>query len=141
MEVQKAGTVLINLETKKICLVYRPRLKDYSFPKGHLEAGETLAECAVRETEEETMRANHLVSNQEIGVIRYTTPRGEEAVNYMYLAIDDGPTTKEIAEIDKEEFHWFPIEEVYDILTYDNLKEFWESVKGQIIEIFENGKA
>ena len=137
MSTKKGGTVLINLENKKVCLIYRPRLKDYSFPKGHLEEGETLPECAVRETEEETMRANHLLSNKEIDILTYTTPSGEVCENYMYIAIDDGPTTKEIADIDKEDSHWFEVDEVYDLLSYDNLKEFWNRVKDTVKELLQ----
>ena len=35
-------------------MVYRPHHGDWSFPKGKLEPGETLAECAQREVGEET---------------------------------------------------------------------------------------
>lgn len=50
--IKKAGCVLINFETNDIALVYRD--EHYSFQKGHLEIGETLQECAIRETKEET---------------------------------------------------------------------------------------
>lgn len=46
--VKKAGCILINLDNSKIALVLRDG--DYSFPKGHLENGETIKECAIRET-------------------------------------------------------------------------------------------
>ena len=52
MIIKKAGCILVNLENKKIALVLRKG--DYSFPKGHLEDGETIKECAIRETIEET---------------------------------------------------------------------------------------
>ena len=95
-------------------------------PKGHLEQGETLQECAVRETEEETGRKNHLVSQKEIDIIYFLTPLGEDVENYFYLAVDDGKSDKEIPEELKENLVWKSIEDVEDILTYENLKELWK---------------
>lgn len=138
MVVKKAGTILLNLQTKKIGLVYRDSEKDYTFPKGHLEAGETLKECAVRETEEETLRANHLLINKEICINTYTTPSGENVENYMYIAIDDGPTSKKIDLKDQENLKWISLNDVENILSYDNLKEFWNKIKSPIKDIFKN---
>ena len=53
-KVKKAGCILLNLENESIALVYREKQNDYSFSKGHLESGESLVECAIRETAEET---------------------------------------------------------------------------------------
>ena len=52
MIVQKAGCILLNYDKQKIALVCRNN--EYSFPKGHLEENETIQECAIRETIEET---------------------------------------------------------------------------------------
>src|SRR5690606_39616844 len=52
-----AGTVVWRLDERKkleVLLVHRPRYDDWSWPKGTQANGETLAACAVRETEEET---------------------------------------------------------------------------------------
>ena len=54
MITEKAGCFLIRKETKEIALIYRTKQNDYSFPKGHVEKGETLKEAAIRETAEET---------------------------------------------------------------------------------------
>src|SRR5690606_21955830 len=54
--VYAAGTVVWRLDERKkleVLLVHRPRYDDWSWPKGKQEEGETLAACAVRETEEE----------------------------------------------------------------------------------------
>ena len=135
MATQKAGTILINLETKQVALVYDKRNDSYAFPKGHLEEGESLPECAVRETEEETLRANHLYSPKEIDIIRYITPSGEFVENYMYVSIDDGPTTKQILEIDKEISAWFDFDKVLEKIKYEDLVEFWNKNKNEIKKI------
>ena len=122
MLVKKAGTILLNLETKKIGLVYRKKDKSYTFPKGHLEKGETLKECAIRETEEETLRTNHLLINKEIDVLRYTTPLGENVENYMYIAVDDGPSSKDISMCDREIFEWIEYNDVENKLIFSDLK-------------------
>ena len=136
MLVQKAGTILLNLENKKIALVYRPKRKDFSFPKGHLELGETLQECAVRETEEETLRANHLYSDKEVEILKYITPAGEDTECHVYIAIDDGPTTKNIKEEEREEIKWVSPENVESTLSYTDLKQQWRKAKPSIIKIF-----
>ena len=138
MITKKAGTILMNLENKKIALIYRPYKNDYSFPKGHLEKNETLQECAIRETEEETLRANHLLKNEEIYIDRYVTPAGENVENYMYLAIDDGPTTKEIRDEDKEIVEWYDFEDIEKKLSYESLKKLWVFAKDIVYEILEN---
>ena len=138
MKVEKAGCILINLKERKIGLVYRNDKNDYSFPKGHLEKGETLKECAIRETEEETGRKNHIIIDKEIHVLKYTTSAGEDVETYMYIAIDDGETEKYIKEEDKENLKWIDLDEVERTLTYDNLKIFWIVVKPQIEKIIKN---
>ena len=136
MKVQKAGCILVNLETKEIGLVYRPKKDDYSFPKGHLESGETLEECAVRETEEETGRICHIVEDIEIEPIEYVTPKGEDVINYHYVAIDDGETKKEFPEELKENLVWIKYEDVEKTLSYGDLKEIWNSVKEEVNKLF-----
>ena len=138
MIVKKAGTILLNLKTKQIGLVYRNSENDFSFPKGHVENGETLQQCAIRETEEETLRANHLLLNDEIYTLKYITPSGEDVENHIYISIDDGPTTKNICLDDQENLKWMYPSDVENVLSYDNLKELWHTVKSPIESILEN---
>ena len=53
----KSRMFLDKKETKEIALICRKKQEDYSFPKGHVENGESLKDAAIRETAEETRRA------------------------------------------------------------------------------------
>ena len=130
---QKSGGIVLSKDFKKIAIVVRNE-NEYSFPKGHLEENETLSECAVRETTEETGRDCKLISDKEIGVIEYTNYEGQ-IKTYMFLAFDKGKTNKKIAEKDKEELVWVNYNEVESKLSYQNLKDFWNKVKEKVEKI------
>lgn len=138
MKVKKAGCILIDLQNKKIGLVHRTKKGDYTFPKGHLEKGETLQECAIRETKEETGRNCYMILEEEIRVLNYLTPSGEDVENYMYLVADDGIYNGKIAKQDKEILVWKSLDEVEDTLSYEDLKEMWREIKCKVQHILEN---
>ena len=114
----KGGIILIN--KNKIALVYRDYYNDYSFPKGHLEENETLIECAIRETEEEIKRKVKLISEKEIYIERYTTPKGEKCECHYYLGYDD--------------LIWIDFDKVEEVLSYDSLKKLWNKIKDKVGE-------
>ncbi len=130
METLKAGCFLLNREKGEIALVYREKQKDFSFPKGHLESGETMEECAVRETAEETKRIAEIVGDFAPIVEEYTTPKGEECKCFMFIAIDKGKSNN--SSEDTHETYWIPIDEVDEKLTYPNLKKTWSLAKDKI---------
>ena len=124
----KAGVILVN--KNKIALVYRDYYDDYSFPKGHVEDGETLLECAVRETEEETKRKVKLISEKEIYVEKYKTSKGEKCTCYYYLGKDDGKSDN--TSIETHDLVWTQYDEVLDRLSYESLKNVWKNVKNEV---------
>ena len=90
MVTKKAGCFLIRKESREVVVIYRKRQNDYSFPKGHVEEGETLKQTAVREVAEETKRIAFIIDEYEPFVEKYTTPNGEECACYMFFAVDKG---------------------------------------------------
>ena len=133
MKVQKAGCILLNLKTKKIGLIYREKQNDYSFPKGHLEKGETLIECAIRETEEETKRKVKLYSEEVIAIDHYFDSMNDEVEMYYYIGIDDGISDND--STDTHDLIWVDYDEVLNTLTYDSLKKTWNIVKDTVFDI------
>lgn len=133
MKVIKAGCILVDTKNKKIGLIYRSNRNDYSFPKGHKENGESLVECAVRETAEETKRDCILCSNEPIAVERYFDSKNDEVDNYYFLAIDNGKSDND--STDTHDLIWTSFDDVEDILTYESLKETWRKVKNKVKEL------
>lgn len=135
----KCGGILLNKELNKIALVVRKE-NEYSFPKGHIESGEELLKCAIRETVEETGCDVELLTNEPIGIMKYNHKVEGEVFNYMYLFVEKGKTSNKIEEVDMENTVWIDIRKVYDILSYQNLKDFWEEVLPKINEIINEIK-
>ena len=136
MEIKKAGCYLINKENKQVALIYRDKHNDYTFPKGHLESGESLEECAIRETAEETKRVAIILNEYPPIVERYTTPKGEECVCYMYLSIDNGHSDN--TSTDTHDVIWTDIDKVESTLSYEGLKKSWASILDSVYEILNS---
>lgn len=135
MATKKAGCVLVNTKTKMIGLIFRDFRNDYSFPKGHLETGETLQECAIRETAEETKRDCKIIEEAGEFVEHYTTPNGEECETHMFLAVDTGKSDN--TSTDVHDLIWTSFEKVEDVLTYQTLKDTWNFFREKIAKMLE----
>jgi 8-oxo-dGTP diphosphatase len=103
----------------EVVLVHRPAYDDWTFPKGKLHAGETDAEAAVREVEEETGLRPRLL--RDLGTSSYHDSRGRPK-NVRYWEMTPvagvlGPAN----EID--DVRWVPLDEAERMLTYDRDKE------------------
>ncbi len=136
MKVEKSGCILINKETNKIGLIYRNKHNDYSFPKGHKENGETLIDCAIRETAEETKRDCKLYSNQPVANEHYFDSKNDEVDMYYFIAIDKGKSLNNSE--DTHDLIWTEFDKVEETLTYNSLKTIWNEIKDKVYNILEN---
>jgi 8-oxo-dGTP pyrophosphatase MutT (NUDIX family) len=106
----------------EIVLVHRPAYDDWSFPKGKVDGGESEADAAVREVEEET--GLHCRLGREVGTSSYRDARGRpKTVRYWEMT----PIGGELApahEIDRA--RWVALEEAPGALTYDRDRRLLE---------------
>jgi 8-oxo-dGTP diphosphatase len=84
----------------EVLLVHRPAYQDWSWPKGKPERGEQLAECAVREAQEET--GAEVVLGRRLPSVRYVLPDGKvkEVAYWAARAVGRRPRTASAGEVD-----------------------------------------
>lgn len=138
MKVEKAGCILIDKKSNKIGLIYRKKQQDYSFPKGHRELNETLVECAIRETAEETKRNCILYSNEPVAKEHYYDLKNDEVDMYYYIAIDNGKSNND--SLDTHDLIWTSFDNVEKTLSYDSLRKIWLQTKEIALKIMDDKK-
>lgn len=99
---------------QEVLLVHRPRYRDWSLPKGKINADEYLPGCAVREIREETG------ARVELGVpldpISYPVDNGTKKVYYWRAsAVKQG---RHHPDDEVDEVAWLPIPLAMDAITY-----------------------
>ncbi|MCH5324084.1 MAG: NUDIX domain-containing protein [Eubacterium sp.] len=104
----------------EILLIKHIKSGYWSFPKGHVEDGETEEETAAREIKEET-DIDVMIDPGFREVVTYS-PRRDSVKNVVYFvarakSFDFTPQEDEIAEI-----RWIEIDQAHNFLYYDNDK-------------------
>ncbi|MBE6547473.1 MAG: NUDIX domain-containing protein [Ruminococcaceae bacterium] len=96
-----------------------------SFPKGHVEHGETEKMTAEREVREETSVRIHISEKFREAVYYKPRPNSNKEVIYFLAFTKQAqifPREGEIAEVE-----WVPIDEARDALTHDNDKRVFDA--------------
>ena len=109
----------------------RSKMGKWIFPKGHIDLGETAAQTAAREAEEETGLRVEVVD--AIGSIRFKAKDEKVEVEYFILrAIGEGPYWVKHRDIDT---FLVPPEQVAAHLSFSNLRELWEQVHERVLTL------
>ncbi len=101
----------------EVLLVHRPGYKDWTFPKGKPDKGESLPVTAVREIEEETgytVRLGHPLPET-----MYRVKGGMKRVSY-WVARPVGKPDKFKPNSEIDEVRWVRVKEARKLLTYDH---------------------
>jgi 8-oxo-(d)GTP phosphatase len=87
--VYAAGALCWRVKKRKLelLLIHRQRYDDWSWPKGKLDAGETMPECAVREVYEEV--GLPITLGIPLPTIHYVVKPGLKEVQYWAANVDD----------------------------------------------------
>ncbi len=102
----------------------------WSLPKGHIEAGETAEQAAVREVAEETGITGRVVG--ELGSIDFwfvAEGRRIHKTVHHYLLLAEGGELSD-ADIEVTEVAWVPLEELDERLAYDDERRLVARVPG-----------
>jgi 8-oxo-dGTP pyrophosphatase MutT (NUDIX family) len=119
--VQAAGGLVVRRQggLLQIVVVHRPEQQDWSFPKGKLEAGETLDVAALREVREETGMTCELL--RFLGHTEYVDRKGrQKTVAYWIMAATEG-TFSPNEEVD--ELRWLRLDDASRLLSYQRDQE------------------
>ena len=112
-------------------LMIRHRPGGYrSFPKGHVEAGETERETAMREVMEETSVRISIVPDFRHVVCYTPAPAVEKEVVYFLARteqVEAKPRRGEIAQVE-----WIPLQQAERCLTHDNDKCVLKAALGKL---------
>ena len=126
------GGLLFKQNREKVYLIYSHKNKGWKLPKGHVEAGETIAQTAKREIYEESGYPN----------IELTSDKPAVSIKY-YFELDDDPSYFHhknvhffVADLINDERHedtqdedenldgaWFDTSNIIDTLLFDNEKQ------------------
>ena len=125
-----AGGLVVDHSGKNGLLIGRIDLKDpsgkrilWSLPKGHIEAGETPEQAALREVAEETGIESAI--ERSLGVIDFWFMAGgkriHKTVHHYLFRETGGNLAPQESEVD--EVGWFPLSEIVERLAYPDEKK------------------
>ena len=120
VRVPQAGGLVVRDDDDRVTVLLVRAKKDprvWVFPKGHIEPGESAAEAAVREVEEEAGVVAELLG--PIGAPQ-EFQSGKEQVSVQYFLMR---ARSESASSEGREKRWFPVDEALRALSFEDARQ------------------
>lgn len=123
-EVSAGGVVMRVAEGRPLFLLIRDSYRNWGFPKGHLEEGETAAAAAMREVAEETGLQSLRLRGEIETIDWYFRFRGRliHKVCHFYLMETDTATTCPQRDEGITACRWEPFERAVELVSYENAR-------------------
>ena len=120
---KSCGCIII--EKSKVLLIQQTK-GHWGFPKGHMEAGETEEETAIREVKEETNLDVEINENKRY-TIEYYTDKGTYKQVVLFIAKKISGN-EQCQENEVKSMKWMTFEEALKTITYDNTRELFNKI-------------
>lgn len=123
---EKSGGIIIRNQAGKTVfyVVHRPRHDDWSFPKGHIDSGETLEQAALREVLEETGFDCKII--RKLPEYTYMVSKKEPAVIHWFEMEVETIGEPQDNEVDRGE--WLTLEQLTDMMSYPELIDYIKKI-------------
>lgn len=119
MKVEKSCGCIV-IDGRNVLLVKQTK-GHWSFPKGHMEEGESEIQTAVREVKEET-NVDAIPDETKRYVEEYLMDNGNMK-QVIYFVSKQASSNIKAQESEIAEITWLPFEKALETITYDNTRE------------------
>jgi len=115
-EIIAAGAIPYRIVDGKlqVLLIHRPKYDDWSWPKGKLDAGESIAECAIREVREEI--GLRITLGLPLSATAYSV-KNKSKVVYYWAAKTDPQTIVEPDGAECDQTQWVSVKRAREMLS------------------------
>lgn len=134
-EQYKAGGIVIRQNDQnavEVFLIHRHRYDDWSFPKGHIDAGETNEIAALREVREETGFECRVLG--ALPDMHYADPTGTQHHVAWFVMSVTGETGAGLDESEVDGGEWLDLATARERLSYDSSKEYFDAALPGIMD-------
>ena len=118
---KSCGAVVYKKESDVLFLVLQHKKGHYSFPKGHVEDGETEVETAVREIKEETNLDVEI--DEDFRFISSYYPKFNVLKDVVFFVGEAKSFDIVVQEKEISNANWYSYEDAINLITYDRDKE------------------